>query len=504
MSDSFSAINHTILKHVMEIIGKDSLIFDVKYNPDKKKLYFSMGDETFKISHKKFSDIDIQTKTQEWIKTLEKILKKSATQEPMAPSSVATSSLVVPSSVVTKPESVPVPDKDSEKWIITFKDNKKSDIKLRDIGVSSYKESNGSTFNGVFLNATQKQIKKIEKTYGKQIAFIEKDIKMNIAVVKDSLRIVGKRATNLTQTIGNFINRIGDHKSSRKAGTGVPLVPLSATTYAFVVDTGIDGSNNELNVDTLMSRNFVNGVTDEKWNDLHGHGTHVSGIIGAKDNSIGVVGTSPNAKVVAIRVLDENGSGYTSDIIRALEYIGNFKIANSSTNVVVNMSLGGGRSTSLDNAVKSLISKNVTVVVAAGNEGQDAKYVSPARVSEAITVGAYNPTNNQMASWSNYGAGLDLMAPGVNIDSTLPNGQYGVWSGTSMATPVVVGTIVSMLTTNPSVVTPANIRTKLFNDASSTTPTNYDSSAGSNQRITLTSRARRTNTVNRSVYVGRY
>lgn len=477
------AIDQIVLEHVKAIIGKDVSLSDLKYNPDKKKLTFSIGNETLKISHKKFSDEEILSKTQKWIKELEKSLKLKQTDN----------------------LSLSASNNEVEKWIITLKNNQMLDRKILEKSVnSSYKELPGSIFNGAFVDATEKQIKEIRKTHREQILSIEKDIKMNIAVIKDSQRIIGTKATNSVQTIGNFIYRIGSTKSSRKNGSGTPLEQLSSTTYAFVIDTGIDGTNSELNVDSSISRNFVNGANDENWNDLNGHGTHVSGIIAAKDNTSGIVGVSPNALLVAIRVLDANGSGYVSDIIRALNYIADWKVTNPTNNAVVNMSLGGGISSSLDSAVRSLISKNVTVVVAAGNENQDVRNVSPARVLEAITIGAYNSTNNFMASWSNYGSGVDLLSPGVSIDSTLPNGQYGVFSGTSMATPVVTGAIVSMLMTNPNIALPKNIHTKIRNDASLAMPINYDGTAGSNLGITLTKKAKSTNTTNRSVYAGSY
>jgi subtilisin family serine protease len=353
-------------------------------------------------------------------------------------------------------------------------------------------------FCGFSCMATENEIKKMMQGNSKITGYV-KDQKVSAAVVKDSLRIL--RATNLTQTVGGFIKRLGDDRSSRKAGTGSPSVPINPNVYAFVVDTGIDATHPDLNIDAMVSKNFV-GTNATLWNDQNGHGTHVGGIIGAIDNGKGIVGIAPGTKLVAIRVLDADGSGYYSDIIAGLNYILQWQTNNPTKKAIVNMSLGGPANTSFDNAVKKLLTANIPVVVAGGNEAQNVSFVSPARIPNAITVGAYDSTNNKYASWSNYGKGTDILAPGVNIDSTYMGGGYAVLSGTSMATPVVVGSIVCLLTTNPSLKTLTAITNALINDARILSPKNYDNTTGSNPNIVLT--YRQYGTTNRSVYVGKY
>ena len=142
--------------------------------------------------------------------------------------------------------------------------------------------------------------------------------------------------------------------------------------------------------------------------------------------------------------------------------------------------------------------------VAAGNDGKNASGTSPARVAELLTIGAYNPTNNTEASWSNYGTGVDLQAPGVNIDSTYKGSKYAVFSGTSMASPMVAGAIACLLTKNPNITTVAQIRSTLITDASSNSVKNYDNTTGQNPNITLTKPQSSAGTTKRSLYVGKY
>jgi len=204
----------------------------------------------------------------------------------------------------------------------------------------------------------------------------------------------------------------------------------------YIIDTGLDLTHPELNIDRNRSRNFVMRGKNTP-NDGNGHGTHCGGIVGAKNNTTGVVGVAPNALLVAIRVLDNNGSGYYSEIIAGLNYVAS--IAQSGE--VANMSLGGPPSASLDAAVKALAAKGVYIAIAAGNSGVDAVTTSPARVNDArvFTVAAVG-TNGCLTSWSNYGAStVDYAAPGLNILSTWKAGRYATVSGTSMAAPHVAG-----------------------------------------------------------------
>ncbi|MFA5817369.1 MAG: S8 family serine peptidase [Bacteroidales bacterium] len=215
-----------------------------------------------------------------------------------------------------------------------------------------------------------------------------------------------------------------------------------ATGKAWIIDSGIDLTHPDLSVDVPNSRYFI-GRSPQ---DENGHGTHVAGIIAAKDNTIGVIGVAAGATVVAVRVLDRRGSGTISSVIGGCDYVK----ANGVSGDVANMSLGGGVSTALDDAVKSMSIK-VMVALAAGNESDNANNHSPARVngSNIYTVSAMGTLDN-WASFSNFGnPPIDYCAPGVSIYSCYKGGTYATMSGTSMAAPHVAGLLLlGAITTN--------------------------------------------------------
>ncbi|MBM3842579.1 MAG: hypothetical protein FJ397_04830 [Verrucomicrobia bacterium] len=185
-------------------------------------------------------------------------------------------------------------------------------------------------------------------------------------------------------------------------------------------------------------------------NDDNGHGTHCAGIAAARDNNAGVVGVAPGARLWAVKVLDRSGSGSISNVIKGVDYVTRY----SSSIEVANMSLGGGNSSTLNNAIANSVARGVVYVVAAGNSNVDAANSSPANSPNVICVSAIVDTDglpgglgqgtgygadDTFASFSNYGAVVDLAAPGVNILSTYIGGGYATMSGTSMAAPHVAG-----------------------------------------------------------------
>lgn len=209
---------------------------------------------------------------------------------------------------------------------------------------------------------------------------------------------------------------------------------ISANT-AWILDTGIDISHPDLNVDQGRSASFV--CSEPDLGDRNGHGTHIAGIIGALDNDFGVVGVAPGNVLVSVKVMDANGDGTVSNVMEGLDYV--YQYARKGD--VINMSLTGGASSSLDQLTRKIATeKNVYFAIAAGNESRDACVNSPQRVNHenVYTVTAMDSTDT-FASFSNYGACIDACAPGVMIASTYPNGQYAYLSGTSMAAPHVAG-----------------------------------------------------------------
>jgi subtilisin family serine protease len=205
---------------------------------------------------------------------------------------------------------------------------------------------------------------------------------------------------------------------------------------AWIIDTGIDFTHPDLTTDEGRSRSFLSTTTSAS--DSNGHGTHVAGIIGAKNNSIGVLGVASGATLVSLRVLNADGTGNLSSIIQALSYVQSVGKAGD----VVNMSVGEDQTSDiLDGQVQNTAAKGIFIAIAAGNDAAPARNYSPARANgtNIYTVSAIDSVDN-FASFSNYGNDVvDYAAPGVHILSTYMGGRYAYMSGTSMATPHMAG-----------------------------------------------------------------
>ena len=249
------------------------------------------------------------------------------------------------------------------------------------------------------------------------------------------------------------IDRI-DARSGLDATYNYSLTGAGVTAY--IIDTGIRTTHSEFGGRATSGYDAVDGGTAD---DCNGHGTHVSGTVGGA-----TYGVAKSVSLVAVRVLDCNGSGSVSGVVAGIDWV----TANHHGPSVANMSLGGGASTSLDDAVRNSINSGVAYAIAAGNGNfagiaQDACNYSPARVTEAMTVGATS-TSDTKASWSNYGDCVDWFAPGVSILSAWNTSDVATntISGTSMATPHTTGVAALYLQANPSA-TPQQVRDGLFN-----------------------------------------
>ncbi|MDV7485227.1 S8 family peptidase [Acinetobacter baumannii] len=284
-------------------------------------------------------------------------------------------------------------------------------------------------------------------------AFIEAMKKNPHVLSVESDTIVNIDAT--TQSNPDWgLDRI-DQKALPLNSTYSYLQTGSGTT-AYIVDTGILSSHQEFSGRVLSGYTAIsdgNGTTD-----CNGHGTHVAGTIGGT-----TYGVAKNVNLVPIRILGCDGSGASSNVIAGLDWI----LKNGKKPAVVNKSLGGATSSSLDSAVENLYNNGYVMVVAAGNSNTDACTSSPARVSKAITVAATDNTDTR-ASYSNYGSCVDIFAPGSQINSswTGSNTATKILNGTSMATPHVAGVVAEMLQSTPTA-SPQTISTNLLNQASS-------------------------------------
>ena len=235
-----------------------------------------------------------------------------------------------------------------------------------------------------------------------------------------------------------------------------------AGVTAYIIDTGIRLAHSDFGGRAVSGYDAVDGGSAD---DCNGHGTHVAGTVGGLTHGI-----AKGVSLVAVRVLDCRGSGSWSGVIAGMDWVAARHMAGgllSGKRAVANMSLGGGANTSVDDATRRMIAAGVTTGVAAGNgnqggRAQDACKYSPARVDEAMTIGATTRTDAK-TSWSNYGNCVDLFAPGNGITSAwyTSNTATSTISGTSMATPHVVGVAARYLQGNPSA-TPQQVRDALY------------------------------------------
>ena len=278
-----------------------------------------------------------------------------------------------------------------------------------------------------------------------------------------------KTVKAFAQTLPSGVNRVDGDLSSTKSGNGGGAI----NTDIAILDSGIHTSHSDLNI--YHQKTFVSGTSSG--NDDNGHGTHVAGIAAAKDNSIGVVGVAPGAKLWAIKVLDRNGSGALSTIIKGIDYIRQY----ASQIEVANLSLGCEcKSSAFDTAINNAVKAGITFVVASGNSGKDASTFSPANNPNVIAVSAIGDSDDKcggtgpstgsgrddtLASFGNYGAVVDMAAPGTKIYSTYKGNSYATMSGTSMASPHVAGAAALYEAAHPGA-SPSEVRNALLSNGS--------------------------------------
>ena len=245
----------------------------------------------------------------------------------------------------------------------------------------------------------------------------------------------------------------------------------ASNVRAYIIDTGIRTTHNEFGGRASFGVNYAGGQNT----DCHGHGTHVAGTVGGT-----TYGVAKAVRLIAVKVLNCSGSGSTLGVVSGINWVRQ----NGIKPAVANMSLGGGASTSIDNAVNNAVNFGITFAVAAGNSNANACNYSPARAASAITVGATTSTDAR-ASYSNFGSCLDIFAPGSSITSAwrTSNTATNTISGTSMASPHVAGVAALYLASNPGA-SASTVRNALVNNATLNKVTN--AGAGSPNRLLFT------------------
>lgn len=381
-------------------------------------------------------------------------------------------------------------------------------VQIREVGLSMIKVKSILDDMTFSLYANRAQLATFEKLNKGKVT-VEKVVALEIPEGDKYMRQLGvpetfaETATTATEptvptlptNFNNFIQRIGAETSLSRTDSNFSYPD---DICVFVCDTGIE-RHSLLNINEELSRDFtettrtrngevlaVNGIDEDPssrfrtgWsvdsdnNDrvtLSGHGTHVAGTIGAKDGRFAV---APGIPVIAYKVLPGN----TETALTALEYLSKFKRNNPSKKIIVNASFGFPLSNAQINSGLMLAhekkmntmssTQNITFVVAAGNNFIDASRISPARVDSVITVGSYNNTitPNQISNFSNFGQSIDILSPGNRIFSTWLANGYRALNGTSMATPIVAGAVVNMLTVEAGNLTPQQIKQRLQDDA---------------------------------------
>ena len=297
------------------------------------------------------------------------------------------------------------------------------------------------------------------------VAIVEKDQVVYIfePMTDDQMQL------SSSQEVPYGIKRIDGDLSSTKSGDGKGNVDVDIA----ILDTGVSLDHPDLNVYKEVT--FVAGTNNA--NDDNGHGTHVAGIAAAKDNSQGSVGVAPGARIWAIKLLDYNGYGTISNIVKGVDYV----TKNADKIDVANLSFGCEcASEAMDLAIDKAVKAGVTFVVAAGNSGKDGKTFSPGNNPNVISVSAIVDTDGKcgglgpdtrygdddaLAVFSNFGDTVDIAAPGVNIFSTFKDGTYATLSGTSMAAPYVTGAAALYKSNHPSA-SPSSVLNNLLSEGS--------------------------------------
>ena len=305
-----------------------------------------------------------------------------------------------------------------------------------------------------------------------RIFAINQDLNGKIASVKYHNQTIPDSLERINANVLNITSEILDGTFSKQSGE----LDFSNVDIA-ILDTGISLDHPDLNVYRNVS--FVDGT--QTGDDDLGHGSHIAGIAAAKDNSIGIMGVAPGAKLWAIKVCDVNGNCPLSSQIKGIQYVNE----HADEIDIVNLSIENPPSEKLDKSINESLSKGLIYVVAAGNSHINTSLTSPARIPGVIAVSAISDSDGECggrgnstiggpddyaASFSNYGSSIDFAAPGVNVFSTYKDQGYAFDSGTSMAAPVVAGQAALYKSIKPNATSEEVISNLLNSSVPYTTP----------------------------------
>ncbi len=348
---------------------------------------------------------------------------------------LAMSVLMTPGASAAEGEirSLGAPEKIAGSFIVKLKDSKTSAHSLAS-RFGANVERDYASFGGFNVKLTEKQAKRLAAD--PSVEYVEQD------------QVIHTQATQ-TNPPSWGLDRVDQRNLPLNSSYSYTTTGSGVNVY--VVDTGVRISHSTFGGRAVNGYDAVDN--DNVAQDGNGHGTHVAGTIAGSQ-----YGVAKNARIVGVRVLNNSGSGTLAGVVAGIDWVAR----NAVKPAVANLSLGGGANSSIDDAVRRAIAAGVTFAVAAGNSNANASGFSPARVGEAITVGATERTDAR-ASYSNFGSILDIFAPGSSITSAWHTGDSATntISGTSMATPHVAGAAARYLQSNPSA-TPAQVASYLI------------------------------------------